>query len=117
MAGAAAATCVTAASRGPAPLPWGGFCTEPCSIVLPWETISFYFCPFNSLTFVKHWLVVLFYLLPAWLLFPSPAASPSVFSPVWLSLFLALPTDEDILRQGSDAHVSWGKYFRILRLK
>lgn len=71
MAGAAAATCVTAASRGPVPLPWGGFCTGPCSIVLPWETISFYFCPFNSLTFVKHWLVVPFHLLPAWLLFPS----------------------------------------------
>lgn len=25
-----------------------------CQLRLPWETILFYFCLFNSLTFVKH---------------------------------------------------------------
>lgn len=50
-------------------------------------------------------------LFSQWLLFPSLSHLQLLlffFSPAWLPL-LVLPTEVDILRQGSDAWVSWWK--------
>ena len=106
-----------AAGHGPALLIRDGFCTKPCSAVPALPALgpvlrnNFIFvllvlcfcealvsCPFSSVPCVAA--------VP---FTPLPAASPSFLSPAWLPLLLLLPTEGDILGQGSDAQISWGK--------